>query len=230
MRYCRKTHRKAVSMASPKKTTTKWALGSVELHDAYTNFILSHQAILCIEQTMMYYRYSCGPFVKWLEDQGITRPDEISARHIRAYLAELAGRGRSDRTVFDRASAIRTMLRFWHAENYIPHPIRFAMPKVAQKRLLSLDADNLQRVISACNNPRDKAIIMLMADSGTRRQETINLNWEDVHIQSGLVRISRGKGGKARSVVIGANTRRAILKYRRSISDSSDNAPLFQTR
>jgi integrase/recombinase XerD len=168
--------------------------------------------------------------VQWLESQGITRPDETSARHVRAYLAELAGRGKSDRTVFDHAGGIRTMLRFWYTEKYLSQPITFTMPKVAQKRLLSLDADTLQRVISACDNLRDKAIIMTMADSGTRRAETINLNWGDVDIQSGLVRVARGKGGKARSVVIGATTRRALLKYRRTVKDHSDNAPLFQAK
>ena len=217
-------------MVSKKTKTTEWALGSIELQDAYTDYILSRQAMLCTQETMSYYRYSCGAFVKWLEDQGITTPDQVSARHVRAYLAELAGRGNSDRTVFDRASAIRTMVRFWHAENYIPQPITFAMPKVTKKRLLSLDADTLQKVISVCDSPRDKAIIMLMADSGKRRAETINLNWGDVDMQSGLVKIARGKGGKARSVVIGAATRRALLKYRRTIKDASDNAPMFQTR
>ncbi len=217
-------------MPTEKVTTQTWALGSIELQDAYTDFILSRQAALCTEQTIQYYHYSCGPFIKWLEGQNVTRPDETSARHVRAYLAELAGRGNSDRTIFDRAGAIRTMVRFWYAEKYLPAPITFTMPKVAKKRLLSLDADTLQKVISACDNPRDKAIIMFMADSGTRRAETIALNWGDVDIQSGLVRISRGKGGKARSVVIGANTRRALLKYRRSITDHADHAPLFQTK
>lgn len=215
----------------PKKTTIeKWVLGSVELQDAYTDFILSRQAMLCSDQTMQYYRYSCGPFVKWLEGQGVTAPDQISARHVRAYLAELAGRGNSDRTVFDRAGAIRTMVRFWHVEKYLSQPITFTMPKVAKKRLLSLDADTLQKVISACDNPRDKAIILFMADSGTRRGETIDLNWGDLDPSSGLVRIARGKGGKARSVVIGATTRRALVKYRRTIADHSDHAPMFQAR
>jgi integrase/recombinase XerD len=71
---------------------------------------------------------------------------------------------------------------------------------------------------------------MFMADSGTRRQETINLNWGDVDIQSGLVRVARGKGGKARSVVIGATTRRALLKYRRTVPDHTEDAPLFQAK
>jgi len=113
---------------------------------------------------------------------------------------------------------------------HLSQPITFTMPKVAKKRLLTLDADTLQKVINACDNPRDKAIIMLMADSGTRRGETINLNWGDVDIQSGLIRIERGKGGKARSVVIGANTRRALLKYRRMLSTHDETDPLFQTR
>jgi integrase/recombinase XerD len=68
-----------------------------------------------------------------------------------------------------------------------------------------------------------------MADSGLRRAETIALNWGDVDMGSGLVRVVRGKGGKARSAVIGASTRRALLQYRRTIKDVSDNAPLFQT-
>ena len=67
-----------------------------------------------------------------------------------------------------------------------------------------------------------------MADSGLRRAEVIALNWGDVDMQSGLVRVVRGKGGKARSAVIGANTRRALLAYRRTVQDVSANAPMFQ--
>jgi integrase len=122
------------------------------------------------------------------------------------------------------------MVKFWYQEEYLSWPIKFALPKVAKKRLLSLDADTLQQVIKACDNPRDKAIIMLMADSGTRRGETINLNWGNVDIQSGLARIQKGKGCKARSVVIGATTRWALLKYGRTIKDTSDKATLFQTK
>jgi len=47
---------------------------------------------------------------------------------------------------------------------------------------------------------------------------------------NGLVTVRRGKGGKARSAVVGASTRRALLAYRRTLADVSDNAPLFQAR
>ena len=69
-----------------------------------------------------------------------------------------------------------------------------------------------------------------MADSATRRVETIALNWGDVETQSGLVRIARRKGGKDHSVVIGANVCHALLRYRRTLKDHTDHAPLFQTK
>ena len=69
-----------------------------------------------------------------------------------------------------------------------------------------------------------------MADSGLRRAETINLNWGDVDMQSGLVRVRQGKDKKFCSAVIGATVRRALLAYRRTIESHADNDPLFQAR
>ena len=82
--------------------------------------------------------------------------------------------------------------------------------------------------MKACN-VRDRVIVLFMVDSGLRRAEVIAVNWGDVDMQSGLVRVRRGKGKKDRSSVIGATTRRALLAYRRTVSNT-DNMPLFQTR
>ena len=81
------------------------------------------------------------------------------------------------------------------------------MPKVAKKRLPVLSADELSTIVSAARSPRDKALILCLADSGLRRAEVTALNWNDVDFASGLVKVRRGKGGKARSAVIGATER-----------------------
>ena len=47
---------------------------------------------------------------------------------------------------------------------------------------------------------------------------------------TGLVTVKRGKGGKARSAVIGASSRRAILAYRRTLSEVTEASPMFQAR
>jgi site-specific recombinase XerD len=217
-------------MSTVTKVKQEWNLASFALRDAYTDFVLSRQAMQCTPATLTFYNYTAGKFLQWLEQKNVTTPQDVTARHVREYLAEVAGNGKSDKTVNANARAIRTLVRFWHTEGYMPELIKFAMPKIEKKRLPVLTADELTKVIAACQNPRDKAIVLFMADSGLRRAEVTALNWGDVDMQSGLVRVARGKGGKARSAVIGANTRRALLAYRRTVQNITDNAPMFQAR
>jgi site-specific recombinase XerD len=216
-----------VFFMSRTKTKQEWSLASVALRDAYTDFILSRQAMNCTPSTLAFYRYTAGKFLEWIEQRGVTSPEQVTARYVREYIAELVSLGRKDTTVWDHARAVKTMLLFWHAENYIPAPVRFDMPKLAKKRLPVLTAVQLKQIVKACN-VRDKAIVLFMADSGLRRAEVINLNWSDVDMQSGLVRVRQGKGCRDRSAVIGATTRRALLAYRRTLQDR--DGVLFQSR
>jgi site-specific recombinase XerD len=217
-------------MSPQKQLNKKSPLASLTLRDAYTDFVLSRQAMRCTHATLEFYKYTAGRFLEWLEQHGITSPRETLARHVREYLAELVGNGKSDNTIHDNARAIKTLLRFWHDEHYIPDAIVFSMPKVEKKKLPCLSADELSQVIAACKNPRDKAITLFMADSGLRRGEVVALDWGDVDMSTGLVTVKRGKGGKARSAVIGAHTRRVLLAYRRTLKDVSENSPMFQAR
>ena len=41
----------------------KWALASYALNDAFTDFILSRQAMLCTPLTMKFYNTTAGKFV-----------------------------------------------------------------------------------------------------------------------------------------------------------------------
>ena len=128
---------------------TKWRLASIDLTDAYTDFILSRQAINCSPSTLVFYKYSAGKFVLWLDDNGVTAPDQIIARHVREYLSLLAGQGKADTSLHGAARAIRTLVRFWFDEKYMPDLVKFAMPKIAQKRLPVLSADQLSKVLAA---------------------------------------------------------------------------------
>lgn len=216
-------------MVKSKVTKQEWALASIALQDAYTDFILSRQAMLCSEQTLKWYGFTAGKFIKWLQGNGIHHPSEIAARHVRLYLAELVGQGMKDSSVNGHARAVRTLLKFLHAEQYIPEEPKFTMPSIAKKRLPMVTAEELKRVLAACTKPRDIALIMLLADSGLRRAELCALNWEDIDMQSGTIHVRKGKGGKARVVMVGAKTRRALLRYRREVR-ASPNSPVIQTK
>jgi integrase/recombinase XerD len=215
-----------VFFMSPTTEQRQWMLAAAALTDAYTDFMLSRQAMNCTKATLKFYSYTAGKFLQWVEQHGVTSPEQVTARYIREYLAELIGTGKQDTTVHDNARAIRTLLRFWHAEGYIPAPVKFDMPKLAKKRLPVLTAEQLQTVLKYCD-VRDKAIILFMVDSGLRRAEVCALNWEDVDMQNGLVRVKRGKGQKDRSAVVSPTTRRALVKYRRTLQEH--NGVLFRT-
>lgn len=212
---------------SKTKTQQKWSLTSVGLRDAYTDFILSRQAMNAAPTTLEFYKYTVGKFLEWVEERGVTTPDEITARYVREYIAELVSRGKADTTVWNNARAIKTMFLFWQKEGYQAVPVRFDLPKLSKKRLPMLTAEQLQTVLKSCD-VREKALILFMVDSGLRRAEVCALNWGDVDMQNGLVRVRQGKGRKDRSAVIGATTRRALLAYRRTLADRE--GVLFQSR
>lgn len=215
---------------SPKtQQRTEWALASAALHDGFTDFMLSRQAMRVSKNTLAWYGFTAGKFIAWLQAQGVASPEQVDARIVRAYQAELSGRGLSDRTLHGYARAIKTLLRFWHAEGYTPSAIKVTMPKIEKKRLPVLSAEQVVTVITACRLARDKALLLFAVDTGLRLAELVSLNWANVDMTSGLVHLPRGKGGKARTVIAGAAVRRALLAYRRGLSDFGDNAPLFQT-
>jgi integrase/recombinase XerD len=211
------------------ETQTKQAryLASVALVDAYTDFILSRQAMNCTPATLTFYQNTAGAFLSWIEEQGITDPGEVTARLVRGYLAGLISKGRKDTTLHAHARAIRTLLRFWLKEKYINDPVTFDMPKLEKKRLPVLTPGQLRQIIKSCNK-RDKAIVLLIVDSGLRRGEVSRLAWADLDMSTGLLRVRQGKGRKDRSSVIGATTRRALLAYRRTLTDPA--GPMFHDR
>ncbi len=176
------------------------------------DFILSREAMLCTPRTMGFYRYNLGKFIGWLQVQGVEDVGQITARHVRGYLATYSERCCSDSYIHGCARSIRTFLRFLHEEEYIPNRIKFQMPRIEEKRLPVLSINEVHEIIKSCVCPRDEALILLLVDSGLRRSEVCSLTWGNVDFSTGICQVKRGKGKKDRIVIIGGGTRRALLK------------------
>lgn len=199
------------------------------LRTAYEDFILSRQGINCTTKTVDLYKFVLNKVVEWLEHHSINSPKYFSGYHVRAILGEMRARECSDSYMHIFARNMKTFVKFLLVEHYIDNPINFDMPKVVQTRLLTYSAEDIQTILSHCTDKRSSAYIYLMVDSGLRRAEVLALNWGDLDLSSGVVRVEKGKGRKPRSVIIGPRTRRELLKYRATI-DSSDYKPLIQTK
>ena len=197
-----------------------------DLSDKYQDFMLSRHAKRCTQSTIYHYEKNLMDFLLHAQQDGCQSCAALTVFHVRKYLAELAAQGKADRTCHAAARVIKTFVRFLNKDYHFPL-IEFDMPKLSHKRLLVLNAEQVRQIIFACNT-RDKAMVMLMADSGLRNSEVCFLNWGDLNMENGLLSVHQGKGQKDRSAVVGATTRRALLKYRRTIPNDTDEAPMFQ--
>ncbi|MGA2819912.1 MAG: site-specific integrase [Anaerolineales bacterium] len=88
----------------------------------------------------------------------------------------------------------------------------------------------MRDLLAACD-VRQKAIVMLLVDSGVRAAELCGLNWGDLNPQTGQLMVRLGKGRKDRVTVIGAKTMRALLAYRRTLRQPpTPDSPMIRGR
>jgi integrase/recombinase XerD len=198
------------------------------MQNAIQDFILSRQAMNCTQRTIEWYIYTLGRIQDMLFENGVYHPEHITSKVIRTIFGDLIRNGYADSYVNNYARVLRTFTKFLYKEKYILEEIIFDMPKLVKKRQHVYSKQEVGKILDACKTKRDRAFIMLMVDSGIRLSEVLALNWEDINIKNGLVRIVSGKGRKFRTVVVGIQTRRALVKYRAEI-DSSETQPVFQT-
>ncbi len=211
------------------KTTDALMLRSINLIDAFSDFMLSRHSMMLSPRTIEYYNLMLGSFIKWAQTQSINDPSEINPRYIRQFLYEQTSRDLSDYTIHGYARAIRAFVHFLAAEDYIEKAVRFEMPKIKKRRLPTLEAKTVLDLLTQCDI-RGKAIIMFMIDTGVRLTEMTRIRQMDLDITTGRIKIINGKGGKDRIVAIASTTRRAILAYQRQRSYNKDPlAALFQT-
>lgn len=216
-------------MKNHNHTSQNRTLASKGFDEVLLDFILSRQAMMCTQNTIRQYRYLLRRSIDWFEQHEITCPEEITCKLIRQFFSELFNQGCSDSYVHTYARVLKTFIRFMVEENYLSEEIRVPMPKIAEKQLLVYNESQVKQILLNCQNRRDLAFILFMLDTGLRNTEVRKLNWDDINLKTGVVRVKEGKGRKFRIGVTGVNTRRALLKYRSEIDCSLTN-PVFQTQ
>ena len=160
------------------------SLALYSLGNVYNDFILSRESMLVSKDTLLYYHRILGYIVsKWIEE-GVTEPTMINKNHINGMLASIANGGGSDSYVHIHARCIRTFMNFMAENDLIAAPIKFTMPKIHQKKLPVLTEEQVPIVLKACRTLRNRALVMLMVDTGLRLSEVAALDWNDVDLET----------------------------------------------
>ena len=90
--------------------------------------------------------------------------------------------------------------------------------KVPQKIVQPFTADDIQRLLSYCDagtrkGARDRALILVLLDTGLRASELANLELGDVDFAAQRMLIKHAKGNKQRVVRFGERARQAMVHY-----------------
>jgi len=196
-------------------------------------FLLHQEASHHTPKTLTHYRYTLHNFLAFLHGLNVRTPEVVKPEHIRKFLVDLQQQGKKDTTLHAHARAIKTFFNFLVNEKVLDaSPMRgVSMPKLEDKILPPFSHDDVDAILDACKGPfalRNRAIILCLLDSGLRAAEFVSMNVGDVD-KDGLTRV-RGKGQKDRYVRLGAQARKALLRYLSERKDAERGQPLWQGR
>ena len=184
------------------------------LTDAVDLFLLDREAQNLAAKSLTTYRVRLTRFVSWCNDQGITAIDDLTTTHVRQYIAGMV-RTLKDVTAKNHTVDIKTFLRFCVDERLLTESPadRVKLPKVVERLPQVLTAAETQRLYKACETDRDKALFLVMLDTGARCEEVANMDRADADIDGGTITIREGKPRRDRTAYISPRTRKELLRY-----------------
>ena len=123
------------------------------------------------------------------------------------WLGSLELRGFTANTINQRLAAIRSLFAFACKCGYLPANVAQGgktqpTSDVLHERIL--EQEEVKKLIGAAKSERDRLLLQLLYATGLRVSEVCSLNWSDLKPRSsGGQATVIGKGGKARTVLIG---------------------------
>ncbi|NPA74964.1 MAG: tyrosine-type recombinase/integrase [Euryarchaeota archaeon] len=146
------------------------------------------------------------------------KPKTITSGDMRRYKIYLSTKKKySKNTIYLALKAVTAYFKY----RKIPLPDDLKPPKRPKQMPKYLTEEEVRKLLDAAKeNPRDYAILSLLAYSGLRVSELCNLKFEDVELGERVVYVRSGKGDKDRIVVISDPAAEAIENYLLSRTDS----------
>src|SRR5438270_7039570 len=165
---------------------------------------------------------------------GAAKPDRLTTRLLRAYLAWLSEQGYAKTTIARRIAAVRSWCRFLcHQGVLAGNPADGLRGPRQDKKLPHFLAEaELGRLLEAPppDAPlglRDRAILETLYSAGLRVSELTGLDVDDVDLESGMATV-RGKGKRERLALLGPQALAALrtwLAARQGVMPKSTRQP-----
>jgi site-specific recombinase XerD len=211
-------------------------MGGITLKKALDDYITIYMPYRNFaDRTRVEYQNDLEDFIGFLEQSGLNQVREFGIPNIERYAAHLEQKGFASLTRKRKIVAIRSFLSFLHQEGYID-------TNIANKVIIPFSETTIPSVLTqtecnklrnACaNNPRDRAIIELLLQTGITLSELVNLTVDDVQLgeqDRGFVRVLGSRGKKERLIPLNTKAYVALKGYF-DVRERSENNIVFLNR
>lgn len=199
---------------------TNEELVNQENEELLTAFLSAKKIEGCSAKTIKYYKST----IDHLFDEIGKTTAEITTNDIRSYLAYYQEQKQSSKVTIDNMRRIFSSFFSWlEDEDYIvKSPVR-RIHKVRTDSLVKevINDECMELLRDNCTEIRDLAMIDLLASTGMRVGELVQMNIDDVDFQERQCKVF-GKGNKEREVYFNARAKIHLQQY---ISQREDNNP-----
>ncbi|HEX78968.1 MAG TPA: site-specific tyrosine recombinase XerD [Dehalococcoidia bacterium] len=180
-------------------------------------------------------------FFQFLKLRNIESLDKVNKQVLRDYLAYLMEQGVVKASIARKMSSIRSFYRYLTREGILSiNPIDKAASPRLDRRLPSFLT--IAETVSLLKTPnlntpqgwRDRAIIELIYAAGLRVSELVNLDLENINMETREIRVW-GKGSRERVVLMGELAGESLINYLQNsrpelLGDKKNTAALFLNR
>ena len=180
--------------------------------------------------TIQTYTNGVNAFLKWCREKD--RPAILDKRTVTEWMAEMLNTKTEATTAKARQHALKMFAKWLFNEGEIDeNPLEgLKAPRLDSKVVHALSDEQVKAMIRACQGKsfvdrRDEALVRLMAETGVRASETLNLTVKDVDLHARTAIVRSGKGFKGRIVPLSATCATALDRYirqRRKLTGSDE--------
>lgn len=165
----------------------------ISTHDLVESFLDAKHAAGLSVKTMTTYRQRLGYFLAWSDDRALNRDN------LRFYLAHLQRQPRlSKATVAAYFRDVAVFCGWLVSERLLDaNPAYKLGPKLPKRRPPHYSEYHVRQLLAVCD-ARDRAIVIVLLDTGLRASELVSLNRSAIEWETGAFTVI-GKGDKERA-------------------------------
>lgn len=188
-------------------------------HDAVNDFIERKQVMGRSPRTLNAYSRTLRAFFH--EEFPHLTPQEVEVRDIEDYVGKLAARDLSQNTkrryLESLSSFFGWAMKRPRFENITGNPAAVVLEEIPQQYKDRPDCatwENAKSIVHNIADPRNRAIAVVLAKTGCRIREALEIEQDDLMLEEGFIRLRERKGGNQTVVPVDDEVRHAIKRYR----------------